>query len=136
MSDGDARVSIEVDGRTIVTDAPVSGVRAALGDAAGGAKGPKLKADAEFDAAAEATLRKTADKLRDFVDAVNRLEEERSDLADEVKELMKRAKGEGFSPKALRRTAKILRMDSEQRAALRDLDASVAQYLGLVEGNG
>jgi len=44
------------------------------------------------------------------------------------------AKGAGFAPKAVKRAVKILRMDSEERAAMRSLEATVDLYLGLVEG--
>lgn len=46
------------------------------------------------------------------------------------------AKAAAQAAKAVKRAVKILRMDSEERAAMRSLEATVELYLGIVEGGG
>lgn len=99
-------------------------------------KKSRFKPDAEFDAAAEGAKAAAQAALRDLVERLDRIEDEKQALAEEARGILIEAKGAGFAPKAVKRAVKILRMDSEERAAMRSLEATVELYLGIVEGGG
>ncbi|MEC9104443.1 MAG: GapR family DNA-binding domain-containing protein, partial [Pseudomonadota bacterium] len=48
------------------------------------------------DSTAEANYRVTAGELRQFIERVERLEAEKKDLAEQIKEVMAEAKGRGY----------------------------------------
>lgn len=56
-----------------------------------------------------------ADRLRSFVDRVERLEEEQQTLATDKREVYAEAKGEGYDTKALRKIVSIRKMDRAER---------------------
>ena len=62
------------------------------------------------------------DVLRSFVDRIERLEEERSALTDDIREVYSEAKGTGFDSKILRQVVRLRKMDKadfqEQEAVL------------------
>lgn len=66
------------------------------------------------------------DMLRSYVDRIRRLHEERKAIANDISEVFQEAKGNGFDPKALKATIKIL--DADQNA-LREHEAIVDLYL-------
>jgi uncharacterized protein (UPF0335 family) len=49
------------------------------------------------------TYRVTADELRQFIERVERLNAEKSDIADATKEVLAEAKGRGYSPAVMRK---------------------------------
>ena len=55
------------------------------------------------------------DHLRAFVERIERLEEEKQALADDIKEVYAEAKAEGFDVKALRVVIRLYRQDSADR---------------------
>lgn len=55
------------------------------------------------------------DRLRSFIERIERLEEERKSLATDIKEVFAEAKGTGFDPKIMRQVIKIRRMDKDDR---------------------
>lgn len=52
-----------------------------------------------------------ADQLRAFVERIERLEEEKKALADDIKEVYAEAKGNGFDAKILRKLVAIRKLD-------------------------
>lgn len=58
----------------------------------------------------------TSVALLRFVERVERLEEEKSVLADDIKEVYGEAKGEGFDAPTMRRLIRLRKMDPEARA--------------------
>lgn len=56
-----------------------------------------------------------ADRLRNFIDRVERLEEEKSAIANDIKEVYAEAKGEGYDAKALRCVVRLRKMDRAER---------------------
>jgi uncharacterized protein (UPF0335 family) len=54
-------------------------------------------------------------RLRSFVERIERLEEEKAALAEDIKEVYAEAKGTGFDAKILRRVIKLRKMDVEKR---------------------
>jgi uncharacterized protein (UPF0335 family) len=56
-----------------------------------------------------------AERLRSFIERVERLEEEKAQTAQDIREVYSEAKGEGFDVKVLRRIVSLRRKDPVQR---------------------
>lgn len=56
------------------------------------------------------------DRLKSFIERVERLEEEKKAITDDMKEVFAEAKGEGFDIKVIRMIIKIRKQDSNERA--------------------
>jgi len=54
-------------------------------------------------------------RLKAFLDRVERLEEEKKGLADDIKDIYAEAKGVGFDVKTMRKILKLRKMDVEKR---------------------
>jgi len=54
-------------------------------------------------------------RIQSFIDRVERLEEEKAALAEDIKEVMGEAKAAGFEVKILRRIIKLRKMEPEKR---------------------
>jgi len=67
------------------------------------------------------------DRLRSFVERVERLEEEKKALSDDIKEVYAEAKGEGFDIKILRQVVRLRRLD---KADFQEQEAMLDLYLG------
>ncbi len=55
------------------------------------------------------------DRLRSFVERIERLEEEKKNIADDIREVYAEAKGEGFDAKILRQVVRIRKIDQSER---------------------
>lgn len=55
------------------------------------------------------------DRLRSFIERIERLEEEKKTILDDIKEVFAEAKGTGFDTKIMREIIKIRRMDQADR---------------------
>jgi uncharacterized protein (UPF0335 family) len=53
------------------------------------------------------------ERLRSFIERIERLEEEKRTLAEDIKEVFAEAKGAGFDAKIMRQIIKIRRMDKD-----------------------
>lgn len=56
------------------------------------------------------------DQLRSIVERIERLEEEKKNITDDIKEVYGEAKGNGFDVKALRQIVRLRKQDREERA--------------------
>jgi len=56
-----------------------------------------------------------AGQLRAFVERVERLEEEKKTIADDIKEVFAEMKGTGFDTKAVRAIIRLRKQDQEER---------------------
>lgn len=54
-------------------------------------------------------------RLKSFIERVERLEEEKAALAEDIKEVMAEAKATGFDTKTIRKVIKLRKMDIEKR---------------------
>lgn len=54
-------------------------------------------------------------RLLQFIERIERLEEEKAALAEDVKEIYAEAKGVGFDAKTIRKIVSLRKMDSEKR---------------------
>jgi uncharacterized protein (UPF0335 family) len=57
-----------------------------------------------------------ASQLRSIIERVERLEEEKQAIADDIKEVYEEAKGNGFDTKIMRRVVQLRKMDAADRA--------------------
>lgn len=65
-----------------------------------------------------------AERLRSFLERVERLEEEKKGLASDIKDVYAEAKGEGYETKVLRQIIRLRKMDKadrQEQEALLDL---------------
>ena len=65
-----------------------------------------------------------AQRLRSFIERIERLEEEKAALAADIREVYAEAKGDGFDVKTMRQIVRLRKMESSDRAeqeALLDL---------------
>jgi uncharacterized protein (UPF0335 family) len=53
--------------------------------------------------------------LRSFIERIERLEEEKKALADDIREVYSEAKGGGFDAKVMRQVVKLRKMESADR---------------------
>lgn len=56
-----------------------------------------------------------AERLRSFIERVERLEEEKAVIAGDIKEVYAEAKGEGYEIKILRQIIRLRKMDRAER---------------------
>ena len=57
-----------------------------------------------------------AGQLRALIERIERLEEEKKTIADDIKEVYAEAKGNGFDTKALRTIIRLRKQDANERA--------------------
>jgi len=65
------------------------------------------------------------DRLKSFVERIERLEEEKKALANDIKEVYAEAKGSGFDTKIMRQVIRLRRMDKDD---LDEQDALIDVY--------
>ena len=70
------------------------------------------------------------DRLRSFVERIERLEEEIKGLSEDKKDIYTEAKGEGFDVKILREVVKLRKQDKAERD---ERDSLLDVYLHAVE---
>jgi len=56
------------------------------------------------------------DRLRAYIERIERLEEEKAALAADVREVFAEAKGNGFDVKIMRQVLRLRKMDGDDRA--------------------
>lgn len=67
-----------------------------------------------------------ADELKQFIERIERLEEEKAAIAGDIKEVYAELKGRGFDAKAIRKIVQIRKKPVEERA---EEDAILELYL-------
>ncbi|WP_417517406.1 DUF2312 domain-containing protein [Minwuia sp.] len=67
-----------------------------------------------------------ADHLRQLIERIERLEEEKAALAADIREVYAEAKGHGFDSKTMRQVIKIRKMEPSDR---QEQDAMLTLYL-------
>jgi len=66
------------------------------------------------------------DHLKSFIERIERLEEEKKALADDIRDVYSEAKGTGFEVKVMRQIVKIRKMDKDE---LDEQEALLDTYL-------
>jgi len=77
---------------------------------------PPMKADPEFDKAADSAYRTTAGEIRQFVERIERLEAEKKDIAEQIREVYAESKSRGYDQKALRAIVSLRKRDKDEIA--------------------
>ncbi len=57
-----------------------------------------------------------SDRLKSFVERIERLEEEKKGIADDIKDVYAEAKSAGFDVKVMRQVVRLRKMDASDRA--------------------
>ena len=71
------------------------------------------------------------ERLRSFIERVERLEEEKAALAEDIKECYAEAKGVGFDAKTMKKIIKLRKMNSEKRSEEAQLLNLYASAIGM-----
>lgn len=74
----------------------------------------------------------SADHLRQFIERIERLEEEKKNIADDIKDVFAEAKSNGFDVKIMREVIKIRKMDSSDLEEQEYLLDTYKRALGLL----
>ena len=74
----------------------------------------------------------TAARLKSFIERLERLEEERGEVADQIKDVFTEAKGEGFDIKTMRQLLKLRKMKSHDRVEQEELLDIYKSALGMI----
>jgi len=72
-----------------------------------------------------------ADRLRSFVERIERLEEEKAALAADIREVYSEAKGAGFDVKTLRQIVRLRKLDQADRREQEELLTVYMSALGM-----
>ncbi|EKV32920.1 hypothetical protein C882_0003 [Caenispirillum salinarum AK4] len=62
-----------------------------------------------------------ADQLRSFIERIERLEEEKANIASDIKDVYAEAKSAGFDTKIMRQLIRIRKMEPHERAEQEEL---------------
>jgi uncharacterized protein (UPF0335 family) len=84
--------------------------------------------------AAENLHASAKDQLRAFIERIERLEEEKAALAEDIREVYAEAKGTGFDTKALRTIIRLRKQDDHERMEQEALLATYMHALGMIKG--
>lgn len=76
------------------------------------------------------------DQLRAFIERIERLEEEKKTIADDIKDVYGEAKGTGFDVKTLRRVIAIRKQDKDERMEQEAILDTYLQALGMISHVG
>lgn len=74
------------------------------------------------------------DKLRVFIERIERLEEEKKTIADDIKDVYAEAKGTGFDTKILKKVISLRKMDEHERQEFEAVLDTYLAALGMIEG--
>lgn len=72
------------------------------------------------------------DQLRAFIERIERLEEEKKAIQDDIKEVYAEAKGNGFDAKVMRQIVRIRKQDRNERAEQEAILDLYMHALGMV----
>lgn len=72
------------------------------------------------------------DMLKAIVERIERLEEEKKTISDDIRDVYAEAKGNGFDVKALRTIVKMRKQDATAREEQEEILESYMQALGMI----
>ncbi len=72
------------------------------------------------------------DQLKSIIERIERLEEEKKVIADDIRDVYAEAKGNGFDVKALRTIVRMRKQDSQERAEEETILETYLQALGML----
>jgi uncharacterized protein (UPF0335 family) len=74
-----------------------------------------------------------ADRLKSFIERIERLEEEKAGIAGDIKDVYAEAKGTGFDAKIIRQIIRLRKMEQDDRREQEELLDLYKQALGMLE---
>ncbi|MDA0661918.1 MAG: DUF2312 domain-containing protein [Alphaproteobacteria bacterium] len=74
----------------------------------------------------------TGDQLRSLIERIERLEEEKAALAEDIREVFAEAKGNGFDVKIMRQIIRLRKMETGDRQELEALLDTYKAALGML----
>ncbi len=74
------------------------------------------------------------DQLKAFIERIERLEEDKKAIADDIRDVYAEAKGNGFDTKALRAVVRMRKEDAEERKEHEAILDTYLRALGMIEG--
>ncbi|MCA0255269.1 MAG: DUF2312 domain-containing protein [Proteobacteria bacterium] len=74
------------------------------------------------------------DQLRAFIERIERLEEEKKTIADDIKDVYAEAKGTGFDTKILKKVIALRKKDEQERLEEEAILETYLAALGMIEG--
>jgi uncharacterized protein (UPF0335 family) len=77
------------------------------------------------------TINVSSAQLRSFIERLEKLEEEKKGIADDIKDVYGEAKSQGFDNKTIRQIVKIRAMDREKRQEAEALLETYKAALGI-----
>ena len=80
----------------------------------------------------QAATRFAKDQLKAFVERVERLEEEKKAIADDIRDVYAEAKGNGFDVKALRTIVRLRKEDADERREHETIVETYMHALGML----
>ena len=82
---------------------------------------------------ADGTGNLARDHLRAFIERIERLEEEKATLMEDIREIYAEAKGTGFDPKIMRQVVRIRKIEPDQRQEQEYVLDTYLSALGMLE---
>ena len=73
-----------------------------------------------------------ADQLRLFIERIERLEEEKKGISDDIRDVYAEAKGQGYDSKTMRAIVRLRKMEKDARDEMDALLETYRTALGLV----
>ena len=74
----------------------------------------------------------SADRLKSFVERIEKLEEERHAIGSDIRDVYSEAKGVGYDVKTMRKVVALRKMDAADRAEQEALLATYRHALGVI----
>lgn len=78
----------------------------------------------------------SANQLRQFIEKIERLEDEKAELMEHIKETFADAKNQGFDTKVMKQVLKLRKMKQEDVVEQEELLDVYRQALGMIPGMG
>jgi uncharacterized protein (UPF0335 family) len=82
--------------------------------------------------AAKAHTRFAKDQLKAFVERIERLEEEKKAISDDIRDVYAEAKGTGYDVKAMRAVVRLRKQDKDERVEYEAVLETYMHALGLI----
>ena len=73
----------------------------------------------------------SGERLRSYIERIERLEEEKKALSDDIREIYSEAKGTGFDIKVLRHVVRLRKMDTSDRNEMEQVLEVYKRALGM-----
>ena len=80
----------------------------------------------------EPATRFAKDQLKAIIERIERLEEEKKTISDDIRDVYAEAKGNGFDVKALRTIVRMRKQDANERAEQETILETYMQALGML----